>query len=106
MAKHIVRTTCPDPFSCDAGVAPLGHVCVTVTGHNRGSAIQHHIIPASYLKPAHPSAKNQLCVVVKGACSGEVVNIKQCQKNARKIIAHNGTEMSFDDVCLAFQSTL
>ena len=106
MAKHIVRMTCPDPFSCDTGVASLGHVCVTVTGHNRGSRIRHHIISMSYLKPVHPSAKNQLCVVVKGPCLGEVVNIKQCRKNARKIIAHDGTEMSFNDVCLAFQSTL
>ena len=106
MAKRIVRTTCPNPFSCVAGVAPPGHVCVTVTGHNRGSGIQHHIIPATYLKPTHPSAKNQVCVVVKGPCSGEVVSIKQCRKNARKIIAHDDTEMSFDDVCLAFQSTL
>ena len=106
MAKRIVQTTCPDLFSCDAGVAPPGHVCVTVTGHNRGSGIQHHIIPVTYLKSMHPSVKNQLCVVVKGPRMGEVVNIKQCQKNARKIVAHDGTEMSFDDVCLAFQSTL
>ncbi|KAI6128049.1 hypothetical protein EV401DRAFT_1885325 [Pisolithus croceorrhizus] len=102
IGKRIVRTRRSNPFSSDSGVVPLGHVCVTVTGHNRGSAVQTHVIPATYLRPANPSAKNQLCVVTEGPRLGEVLNIKHCQKNARKIVAQDGTVMSFEEVCLAF----
>ncbi|KAI6011223.1 hypothetical protein BKA83DRAFT_4502778 [Pisolithus microcarpus] len=102
LGKRIVRTRSPDPFRNDSGAVPHGHVCVTVTGHNRGSAIQTHVVPASCLKPANPAAKNQLCVVIKGPRLGEVLNIKHCQKNARKVITEDGTVMSFEDVCLAF----
>ncbi|KAI6131171.1 hypothetical protein EV401DRAFT_1884066 [Pisolithus croceorrhizus] len=102
IGKRIVRTRRSNPFSSDSGVVPLGHVCVTMTGHNRGSAVQTHIIPATCLRPANPSAKNQLCVVTEGPHLGEVLNIKHCQKNARKIVAQDGTVMSFEEVCLAF----
>ncbi|KAI6008626.1 hypothetical protein EDC04DRAFT_2610872 [Pisolithus marmoratus] len=104
LSKRIVRTRCPDPFRSDTGVAPPGHVCVTVTGHNRGSGIQHHVIPATCLKPANPTAKNQLCMVTKGPRSGEILSIKHCQKNARKVVAQDGAVMSFDEVCLAFSA--
>lgn len=106
LSKCIVRTTCPDPFSSDAGVAPPGHVCVTVMGQNRGSGIQHHIIPAMCLKPVIPTTKNQMCVIIKGPHLGELLIIKKCQKSSRKITANDGTEMSFNDVCLAFQLML
>ena len=104
--KRIVRTMCPDPFSSNAGVALPGDVCVTVTGHNRGSGIQHHIISATYLKPANPTAKNQLCLVTKGACAGEVAVVKKCQKSTRTVVLHDGESISFDDVCLAYASSL
>ena len=104
--KRIVWTTCPDPFSSNAGVARPGDVCVTVTGHNRGSGIQHHIIPATHLKPANPTGKNQLCLVIKGARAGEVVVVKKCQKNTRTIVSHDEESISFDDVCLAYASSL
>ncbi|KAI6094984.1 hypothetical protein F5141DRAFT_1068815 [Pisolithus sp. B1] len=97
IGKRIVRTRRSNPFSSDSGVVPLGHVCVTVTGHNRGSAVQTHVIPATCLRPANPSAKNQLCVVTEGPRLGEVLNIKHCQKNARKIVAQDGTVMSFEE---------
>ena len=106
LGKRIVRMTCPDLFSSDAGVAPPGHVCVTMMGHNRGSGIQHHIIPATCLAPVIPTAKNQLCVVIKGPHLGEILNIKKCQKNSRTITVDDGTELSFDNICLAFQVSL
>ena len=103
--RRIVRTTSPDPFSSDeAGIAPPGHVCVTVTGHNRGSGIQHHIIPATCLKPANPTAKNQVCLVIKGASAGEIVVVKKCQKSIRTIFSVEGAAFSFDDICLVYQS--
>lgn len=104
MNERVVRTTCPDPFSCDAGIAPPGHACATRTGPHGGYEIQHHIIPAICLKPAHPAAKNQLCLVIKGPRSGEVLSLKQCKKNAGKIVAQDGIEMLFDEVCLTFPS--
>ncbi|KAI6097970.1 hypothetical protein EDD16DRAFT_1527431 [Pisolithus croceorrhizus] len=102
IGKRIVQTRRSNLFSSNSGVVPLGHVCVTMTGHNRGSAVQTHIIPVTCLRPANPSVKNQLCVVTEGPRLGEVLNIKHCQKNARKIIAQDGTVMSFEEVCLAF----
>ena len=104
--RRIVRTTSPDPFYSDeAGVAPPGHVCVTVTGHNRGSGIQHHIIPAKYLRPANPIAKNQLCLVIKGTHASEIVVVKKCQKSIRMVVSVNDeAAFSFDDVCLVYQS--
>ncbi|KAI6132495.1 hypothetical protein EDD16DRAFT_1514639 [Pisolithus croceorrhizus] len=93
IGKRIVRTRRSNPFSSDSGVVPLGH--------GLGSP-NPHVIPATCLRPANPSAKNQLCVVTEGPHLGEVLNIKHCQKNARKIVAQDGTVMSFEEVCLAF----
>ena len=104
--RRIVRTMSPDPFHSNvAGSAPLGHVCVTVTGHNRGSGIQHHIIPATCLRPTDPTAKNQLCLVIKGERAGEIIVVKKCQKSIRMVVSVNDeVAFSFDDVCLVYQS--
>ncbi|KIK20124.1 hypothetical protein PISMIDRAFT_106355, partial [Pisolithus microcarpus 441] len=58
LSKHVVQTVCPDQFSGQNGVALPGSVCVTVTGHNAGSAMQHLTIPAWYLTPANPTSAN------------------------------------------------
>ena len=104
--RRIVQMMSPDPFHSNvAGSAPLGHVCVTVTSHNRGSGIQHHIIPAMCLRPADPTAKNQLCLVIKGERVGEIIVVKKCQKSIRAIVSdHDGAVFSFGDVCLIYQS--
>ncbi|KAI6102241.1 hypothetical protein F5141DRAFT_1065723 [Pisolithus sp. B1] len=63
LGKCVVQTVCPDRFVGQNGPAPSGSVCITVTGHNTGSAIQHLTIPAQYLMPANPTSKNQLCLL-------------------------------------------
>ncbi|KAI6124123.1 hypothetical protein EV401DRAFT_1886515 [Pisolithus croceorrhizus] len=74
LGKCVVWTVCPNRFTGQNGSAPLGSICVTVTGHNAGSAIQHLTIPARYLKPANPTGKNQLCLILKGPQAGQVVH--------------------------------
>ena len=66
-----MQTVCPDQFCGRDGPVPSGSVCVTVTGHNSGSAIQHLQIPARYLTPANPTGKKSAVLSVKGTPSGE-----------------------------------
>ncbi|KAI6104787.1 hypothetical protein EDD16DRAFT_1524631 [Pisolithus croceorrhizus] len=75
-------------FRSDSGTVPPGHV---------GSGIQHHVVPATCLSPANPTAKNQLCVTIKGPCFGEAFSIKHCQKNAQKVLTQDGMVMPFDE---------
>ncbi|KAI6095221.1 hypothetical protein EV401DRAFT_1896106 [Pisolithus croceorrhizus] len=71
------------------GSAPLGSICVTVTGHNAGLAIQHLTIPAQYLMPANPTGKNQLCLILKGPQAGQVVRIKKCQRASKSVVTED-----------------
>ncbi|KAI6004937.1 hypothetical protein EDD15DRAFT_2191676 [Pisolithus albus] len=103
LGKRVVRTVCPDRFMGQNGPALPGSVCVTVTGHNSGSAIQHLTIPARYLTPANPTGKNQLCLVLKGPQAGQVVHIKKCQRNSKSVVTEHGVTLNFSDVCVAFE---
>ncbi|KAI5987240.1 hypothetical protein EDD15DRAFT_2372686 [Pisolithus albus] len=97
LGKRVVRTVCPDRFMGQNGPALPGSVCVTVTGHNSGSAIQHLTIPARYLTPANPTGKNQLCLVLKGPQAGQVVHIKKCQRNSKSVVTEHGVTLNFSD---------
>ncbi|KAI6101989.1 hypothetical protein EDD16DRAFT_1525768, partial [Pisolithus croceorrhizus] len=80
LGKRVVRTN---------GSVPPGSICVTVTGHNAGSAIQHLTIPAWYLMPANPTGKNQLCLILKGPQAGQVVCIKKCQRASKLVVTED-----------------
>ncbi|KAI5994442.1 hypothetical protein EDD15DRAFT_2196055 [Pisolithus albus] len=103
LGKRVVRTVCPDRFMGQNGPALPGSVCVTVTGHNSGLAIQHLTIPARYLMPANPTGKNQLCLVLKGPQAGQVVHIKKCQRNSKSVVTEHGVTLNFSGVCVAFE---
>ncbi|KAI6039385.1 hypothetical protein EDC04DRAFT_3008955 [Pisolithus marmoratus] len=103
LGKRVVRTVCPDRFVGQNGPASPGSVCVTVTGHNAGSAMQHLTIPARYLTPANPTGKNQLCLILKGPQAGRVVSIKKCQRNSKSVVTDDGTTFQFSDICVAFE---
>ncbi|KAI6103218.1 hypothetical protein EDD16DRAFT_1525216 [Pisolithus croceorrhizus] len=89
LGKCVVWTVCPNRFTGQNGSAPLGSICVTVTGHNAGSAIQHLTIPARYLKPANPTGKNQLCLILKGPQAGQVVHVKKCQRASKLVVTED-----------------
>ena len=94
---------CPDRFCGRDGPAPSGSVCVTVTGHNLGSAIQHLQIPAHYLTPANPTGKNQLCLVLKGPQVGRIVCIQKCQRNSKVVVTQDNLTIPFSDICVTFE---
>ncbi|KAL4065974.1 hypothetical protein J3A83DRAFT_4190271 [Scleroderma citrinum] len=71
LLKHVIWTAYPNPFCGEDDPVPPGCVCVTVTGHNAGSGIQHLKISACYLTPANPTGKNPLSVI-KGLKAGRV----------------------------------
>ncbi|KAI6095592.1 hypothetical protein F5141DRAFT_1068212 [Pisolithus sp. B1] len=97
LGKCIVRMVCPDRFTGQNGSAPPGSICVTVTGHNAGSAIQHLTIPARYLMPANPTGKNQLCLILKGPQAGQVVRVKKCQRASKLVVMEDVFRLnSFD----------
>ncbi|KAI6098115.1 hypothetical protein F5141DRAFT_1066944 [Pisolithus sp. B1] len=106
LGKRVVWTVCPDQFTGQNGSAPLGSICVTVTGHNAGSAIQHLTIPARYLKPVNPTGKNQLCLILKGPQAGQVVHVKKCQRASKSVVMEDGITIHFSDVCVAFKYNL
>ncbi|KAI6168831.1 hypothetical protein EDD17DRAFT_1749162 [Pisolithus thermaeus] len=99
LGKCVVQTVCPDRFMGQNGSAPLGSICVTVTGHNAGLAIQHLTIPAQYLMPANPTGKNQLCLILKGPQAGQVVRIKKCQRASKSVVTEDGITIHFSDYC-------
>jgi len=94
---------CPNRFCGEDGPAPPGSVTVTVTGHNRGSGIQHLVIPSHFLTPASPAGKNHLCLVLKGAKAGRVVRIKECWKKSTQVVTEEGDVFPFSDICAAFE---
>jgi len=103
LGKRVVRTVCPNRFCGKDGPAPPGSVTITVTGHNRGSGIQHLVIPSHFLTPASPAGKNHLCLVLKGAKAGRVVWIKECQKKSTQVVTEEGDVFPFSDICAAFE---
>ncbi|KAI6138699.1 hypothetical protein EDD17DRAFT_1770929 [Pisolithus thermaeus] len=96
LGKRVVRTVCPDRFVGQNGPAPSGSVCVMVTGHNAGSAIQHLTIPARYLMPANPTGKNQLCLVLKGSQAGRFSHFAGMLANPLRSDAPEGSPISGD----------
>ena len=82
---------------------PSGSVCVTVTGHNSGLAIQHLQIPTCYLTPTNPTRKNQLCLVLKGPQAGRIVHIQKCQRNSKVVVTQDNLTIPFLDICIAFE---
>ncbi|KAI6120120.1 hypothetical protein EDD16DRAFT_1519071 [Pisolithus croceorrhizus] len=97
LGKCVVRMVCPNRFTGQNGSVPPGSICVTVTGHNAGLAIQHLTIPARYLKPANPTGKNQLCLILKGPQAGQVVHIKKCQRASKSVVTEDVFHLnSFD----------
>ncbi|KAI6163467.1 hypothetical protein EDD17DRAFT_1756049 [Pisolithus thermaeus] len=97
LGKCVVRMVCPNRFTGQNGSVPPGSICVTVTGHNAGLAIQHLTIPARYLKPANPTGKNQLCLILKGPQAGQVVHIKKCQRASKSVVTEDGITIHFSD---------
>ncbi|KAI5980995.1 hypothetical protein EDD15DRAFT_2380602 [Pisolithus albus] len=85
LGKHMVRTVCPDRFAGQDGPTLRGSICVTVTGHNAGSGIQHLTIPAQYLMPVNPTGKNQWCLILKGPQAGRIVQILNISKMAKDL---------------------
>ncbi|KAI6160493.1 hypothetical protein EDD17DRAFT_1510324 [Pisolithus thermaeus] len=75
----------------------VGFTQVSLGKHNAGSAIQHLTIPARYLKPANPTGKNQLCLILKGPQAGQVVHIKKCQRASKSVVTEDVFRLnSFD----------
>lgn len=103
LGKRVVRTTCPDRFCGRDGPAPSGSVCVTVTGHKSGTAVQHLQIPARFLTPASPTGKNQLCLVLKGHQAGRIVRLKMCQRSRKEVVTEDNLTIPFSDICVAFE---
>ena len=103
LGKWVVWTVCPDRFCGKNGPAPPGSVCVTVTGHNSGSAIQPLQIPTQYLTPANPTGKNQLCLVLRGPQAGGVVHIKKCSRCSKEVVTQNDLTIPFSDICVTFE---
>ena len=74
-----------------------------MTGHNKGSGIQHLMIPSNFLTPASPAGKNHLCLVLKGAKAGRVMWIRECQRKTTQVFTEEGNIFSFSDICAAFE---
>lgn len=89
--NRVARTTCPDRFMRTSGgvsePAPPGHVSVTVPGHNRGSGIEHHHIPARLLTPALPTSggNKQLGLILVGELAGKIRPISKYRRKQREV---------------------
>ncbi|KAI6108314.1 hypothetical protein F5141DRAFT_1064498 [Pisolithus sp. B1] len=103
LGKCVVWTVCPDRFTGQNGSAPPGSICVTVTRHNAGSAIQHLTIPARYLTPANPTGKNQLCLILKGPQAGQVVHVKKCQRASKSVVTEDVFRLNSFDGLMFYQ---
>ncbi|KAI6009145.1 hypothetical protein EDC04DRAFT_2610693 [Pisolithus marmoratus] len=82
LLKRVVRTMVPDRFSTvvhGRGLAPPGHVSVTVTSSTVSANIEHHFIPARDLTPANPRSAGQYCLVLHGELVGQIHRVKKCQ---------------------------
>ncbi|KIN96347.1 hypothetical protein M404DRAFT_932386, partial [Pisolithus tinctorius Marx 270] len=103
LGKRVVHTTIPDRFFSEKhGVAPPGHVSVTVTSSTVSTIIEHHTIPARDLSPANPTSTGQFCLILKGALQGEIHRINKCQtkKSPKGVVLEDGTQLPLRDVCL------
>ena len=103
LGKHVIRTVCPNQFCGKDGLVPPGSVTIMVTGHNKGSGIQHLVIPSRFLTPASPAGKNHLCLVLKGAKAGRVMQIRECRRKTTQVVMEEGNIFSFSDICAAFK---
>ncbi|KAG9308195.1 hypothetical protein JVU11DRAFT_12290 [Chiua virens] len=101
--NRVARTTCPDRFCGPSGPAPEGSVSVTVPGHNRGSGIQHHFIPAQFLKPALPtgSGNDRCALILVGTLAGQIHPITK-YRSRKKEVELMGTWFSCADICPAY----
>ena len=103
LGKHVICTVCPNWFCGKDGPTPPGSVAVMVTGHNKGLGIQHLMIPSCFLTPANPARKNHLCLVLKGAKAGRVMQIRECRKKTAQVVTEEGNIYPFSDICAAFE---
>lgn len=104
LEKRVVRTTAPDRFSTVAqgcGLAPPGHVSVTVTSSTVSANVEHHFIPARDLTPANPTSAGQSCLILRGKLAGQIHRVKKCQskKAPKGVELEDGTKLPFGDVC-------
>ncbi|KAI6032345.1 hypothetical protein BKA83DRAFT_4122682 [Pisolithus microcarpus] len=104
LEKRVVRTTAPDRFSTVAqgcGLAPPGHVSVTVTSSTVSANVEHHFIPACDLTPANPTSAGQSCLILRGKLAGQIHRVKKCQskKAPKGVELEDGTKLPFGDVC-------
>ncbi|KAI5997586.1 hypothetical protein EDD15DRAFT_2194623 [Pisolithus albus] len=104
LEKRVVRTTAPDRFSTvtrGCGLAPPGHVSVTVTSSTVSANIEHHFIPARDLTPAKPTSAGQSCLILRGKLAGQIHLVKKCQskKAPKGVELEDGTKLPFEDVC-------
>ncbi|KAI6019588.1 hypothetical protein EDC04DRAFT_2607505 [Pisolithus marmoratus] len=104
LLKQVVHTTVPDRFSMvvhGLGLAPPGHVSVTVTSSTVSANIEHHFIPARDLTPANPRSAGQYCLVLHGELAGQIHRVKKCQvkKDLKGVELEDGTKLPLGDVC-------
>ncbi|KAI5997200.1 hypothetical protein EDC04DRAFT_2612590 [Pisolithus marmoratus] len=104
LLKQVVRTTVPDCFSTVVhghGLAPPGHVSVTVTSSTVSANIKHHFIPAHDLTPANLRSAGQYCLVLHGELMGQIHWVKKCQvkKDPKGVELEDGTKLPLGDVC-------
>lgn len=101
--NRVARTTCPDRFCGGAGLAPEGSVSVTVPGHNRGSGLQHHHVPAVFLKPALPtgSGKDKCALILVGDYAGQIHPITKYRRKKGEVEL-DGSWFSCKDICPAY----
>ena len=79
-----MRTTL-DRFANSEGCAPAGHVSLSVSGNHTGAATEYHHVPACFLTPASPNAKDQVVLVLQGDWRGRfcrVIRWARKEKNA------------------------
>ncbi|KIN95424.1 hypothetical protein M404DRAFT_34172 [Pisolithus tinctorius Marx 270] len=103
LGKRVVRTTILDRFFSEKhGVAPPGHVSVTVTSSTVSTIIEHHTILARDLSPANPTSTGQFCLILKGMLQGKIHHINKCQtkKSLKGVVLEDGTQLLLHDVCL------
>ncbi|KAI6011344.1 hypothetical protein EDC04DRAFT_2609931 [Pisolithus marmoratus] len=98
LLKRVVRTMVPDRFSTVVhghGLAPPGHVSVTVTSSTVSANIEHHFIPVRDLTPANPRSAGQYCLILHGKLVGQIHWVKKCQvkKHPKGVELEDGTKL-------------
>ncbi|KAI5981831.1 hypothetical protein EDD15DRAFT_2203632 [Pisolithus albus] len=104
LEKCVVRTTAPDHFSTvtqGCGLAPPGHVSVTVTSSMVSANVEHHFIPARDLTPAKLTSAGQSCLILQGKLADQIHLVKKCQskKAPKGVELEDGTKLPFEDIC-------